>query len=209
MKERKDGFLRELEGKHAACKVWMAIKSLLVALPFLLIALFIFGLWMLWLSEGPPDTWRTETVRYARMDRRLSLSSRGMTNYIYVLITTDGREFVVHDRLASDLEEALTYGAVCEITHHKRLGSNTTCGLISGERVFIDLAEKEAQWYSDRVAFPRYVLIWLGLSVLAASLGYIFWCRKDREELARIRERIRVREEKNAIRAERRAGKLS
>lgn len=209
MKERKDGFLRELERKHAACKVWMAIKSLLVALPFLLMALFIFGLWMLWLSGGAPDTWRTETVRYARMDRRLSLSAKGMTNYMYILITTDGREFVVPDKLASDLEEALTYGAVCEITHNKRLWYNTTCGLASGDLVFIDLAEKEAQWYSDRVAYPRYVLIWLGLSVLAASLGYIFWCRKDREELARIRERIRVREGKNAIRAARKAGKLS
>lgn len=209
MKERKDGFLRELERKYAACKIWMAIKSLLVALPFLLIALFIFGLWMLWLSGGAPDTWRTETVRYARVDRRLALSARGMTNHMYVLITTDGREFVVPDKAARELEEALTYGAACEITHHKRLWFSTTCGLSSGDLMFIDRAEKEAQWYSDRVKYPRYVLIWLGLSVLAASLGFIFWCRKDRAEHARIRERIRIREEKNAMRAARKAGRLS
>lgn len=208
MKERKDGFLRELEQKYTRCRVWMALKSLVVALPFLLIALLGFVLWMIWLPGSAPETWQTENVRYARIDYRLSYG-RGTVNSRYVLVTTDRREFTVSADVARALEDELAYGAVCEITFRELLWYHSVCGLSSGERIYIDRAEMEAQWRSDRLGYPRHVLIWLGLSAMAAGLGFALWCRKDRAELAQIRERIRVREEKNAIRAARKAGKPS
>ena len=206
MKERKDGFLRELEQKYTCCKVWMALKSLVVALPFLLIALLVFVLWMIWLPGSAPETWQTENVRYARIDYRKSYG-RGTVSSRYVLVTTDGREYMVDKDAARALEEELAYGAVCEITLRELLWYHSVCGLSSGGRVYIDRDEMEARWYSDRIGYPRHVLLWLGLSAVAAGLGFAFWCRKDREELARIRKRIRVREEKNAIRAEKKAAR--
>ena len=202
MKRNPDGYIRPLLENIRQIRIWMAFKTLLVAAPMLLMALFIA---LIWLTDEPPEAWRTTTVRF----RRIEYGSSGRSSFPTVLLTTDGRGFTISDHAADAVEEKLTQGALCEVTYRFRLGIESLCGLTSGGEVIVDRSEYEAGWARDQQDYPRMIIILIAVAAVAAGLSNALWCRKNRREIAQIEQRIAQREAKNEAREKKKAAQAA
>ena len=194
MKREADGYIRPLLEDIRQIRFWIAFKTLLVAAPMLLIAICIA---LIWLAEEPPEAWRTTTARFKRVKHGAS-GRYGTPN---VLLTTDGRGFLIGDAGADAAEERLTQGDLCEVTYRYRLGVESLCGLTSRGEVIVDRAEYEAGWARDQQDYPRMIIILTAVAAVAAGLSNALWCRRNRLAILRIQERIAQREAKNEARA--------
>lgn len=206
MKADRDSIIREKQEKIRLCYGMMAFKSLIPALPFLLLLAF-FAL--MWWVEGTmtPDHWLADEVRFARMGEVEYIGGGrfGGRDEGPALLTVDGRAFVCSDEEAALLKEKLRGGELCSILYvHTISGYKNLEALSVGGEVLIDRADSERKWQASMRELCGITLGDAGICVLAAGLGYAFWGRKEWQAIHRLEEEIAVRRKKNEARAARR-----
>lgn len=194
MKTHMDDYDRMQERAIRQIYGWMKFKTLLFAAPLLVLALI---LALMWLTDEPPEAWQTERVQFASVVR---YHRRHGADY-YRFKTMNGREFALTDEAAKAVDEQLTPGALCEVTHRQRLGVQSICGLTSGDQVFVDRADYEEDWAKAHGELLKATSILTVLAVISAGLSYGLWCRKDRREIEEIRRQMARRVAMNEARA--------
>jgi len=203
MKRNPDGYIRPLLEDIRQIRFWMACKTLLVAAPMLLMALFIT---LIWLTDEPPEAWRTTTARFKRVKHGAHNGRYSTSN---VFLTMDGRGFTISDDGAEEAEMKLTQGALCQVTYSSRFGVGGICGLTSGGEVIVDRTQSEAAWARDQAEYPWLVGLLTGAAAVAGGLSNGLWCRKNRREIAQIEQRIAQREAKNEAREKKKAAQAA
>ncbi len=210
MKHEPDSIIREKQEKIRLCYGMMAFKSLIPALPFLLLLAF-FAL-MCWVEQTmAPQNWLEDQVRYSRMGEvgYIGGSRFGGRNEGPALMTTDGRAFTCSKEEAALLEEKLRGGDQCSILYvHDVSGYKNLEALSVGGEVLIDPADSERKWQEDMRELGKLALGDAGICVLAAALGYFLWGRKEWPHIRRLEEEIEVRRKKNEARAARRKERM-
>lgn len=206
MKQQKDGYLREREHALRQHKIWMLLKSLIPALPFLFLLVFFAAMWLVEWTMAP-QYWLADEVRFARMGevKYIGSSRFGGTDDGPALMTTDGRTFTCSEEEAAVLEEKLRGGDQCSIMYvHTISGYENLEALTANGEVLIDGADSERKWHEDVRELGALALGDLLFGILAAAAGYFFWGRKECQEIHRLQQEMAVRQKKNETRAARR-----
>jgi len=206
MKADRDSIIREKQEKTRLCYGMMAFKSLIPALPFLLLLAFFALMW--WVGGTmAPARWLADEVRFARMGEVEYISGGrfGGRDEGPALMTTDGRAFVCSDEEAALLTEEMRGGELCSILYvHTISGYKNLEALSVDGEVLIDRADSERKWQENMRELGKLALGDAGICVLAAGLGYAFWGRKEWQAIRRLEKEIVVRQKKNETRAARR-----
>lgn len=65
-----------------------------------------------------------------------------------------------------------------------------TKSLSYDDREFVSLDESVSEWKSERKGLCIFVVVMLFLIIVGSTLIYMFWCKKEREEIVKIKSKI-------------------
>lgn len=171
------------------------LKILCIIVPLAILTVVLWGLMSL---TPPPEKWVQKQITFSNISRERIPFGKTRT---YVLYTTDGDRYVLgggteeKERLSQQLIPQQQYSIVyCE-----NLFTKVTKALSSSDNEFIDLDQSVAEWENDQKASYVFCAIMICLMLVGGTASYIFWCKKERQEIKKIKSKISTRLSKKRV----------
>ena len=154
------------------------------------IALFILTFMFILVVTPPPEKWEQKQITYSNISRE-----RGARRSTYVLYTTDGDRYILGTGTEETelLSQRLIPNQQYSIIYCENIFTKITQSLSSPDNEFIDLDKSIAEWEHDQKIFHMICAIMICLMLIGSVISYAFWCRKECQEIKKIKSKISTR----------------
>lgn len=149
--------------------------------------------------QAAPEKWVAAEI----VCEELSVYSEAKNPYA-IILADDGHKYLVDPQLVSPDEalEKLEEGEACSVVYAPLGNSENRVvrGLETGEELILSAETSQQVWKSNRQRSFMFIGVVLLAAAVSALLINRIWCKKDREEIKRLKEEIAHRELKKAKR---------
>ena len=188
---KSDGYIKNQNISMRKTRTVIFLKIALVVVPLVLFLIFYAGLI---LSTPSPEKWQQKDVTFSDISREYVMRSSP-----YFLNTTDEGSFILP--LGTEEIEALTQqlkpNGQYQIIYTENIFFRITQSLSSDSGEFIMLDKSVAKWEKERKELCVFSVIIFILMVVGSILIYNFWCKKERQQIKKIKSKITDRMNKN------------
>lgn len=191
---KSDGYIKNQRMRLKQNRNYILFKISIVVLP---LALILTVASVGTLSTPSPDKWKHEEITFTDISKERTFFSgiRRGSRTSYVLNTVQDGQFILP--LSTKEFEGLTQQLIPDkqytITYTENLFTKITKSLSYGGREFIKLEESVAKWEKEREALCVFAVIVLVLMTVGSILIYLFWCKKERQQMVKIKNKINER----------------
>ena len=188
-KQKTDGYIKNqnMHLKEMRLNILLKISCIIVPLAILMAIL-----WGIMSINPPPEKWEQKQITYLNISRE-RIALRG--TYAYVLYTTDGDRYIlgVGTEEAKLLSQQLIPNQQYNIVYCETIFNTCTRSLSSPDNEFIELDKSIAEWEHDQKLFHMICAIMICLMLIGSVISYAFWCRKECQEIKKIKSKISTR----------------
>lgn len=187
---RDDGYIKNQYISLRKTRTVVLLKLALVV-PLVLFLIFYAGLI---LSTPSPKKWQQKDITFSDISREYVMRSSP-----YFLNTTDSGSFIltIGTKEVESLTQQLKSNQQYHIIYTENLFFKITQSLSSDECEFINLDDSVAEWEKDRKELCVFSVIIFVLTVAGSILVYNFWCKKERQQIKKIKSKITDRINRN------------
>ena len=182
---KSDGYIKNQCMRIKQNRGYILLKISIVVFPLaLFLAVATFGT----LSTPSPEKWERSQITYSDISREYFIRHRSS----YMLNTTDEGRFVLplSTKEIEELTQQLEPGKQYSIVYTKNLFTKITKSLSYGDCEFISLDDSVFEWKSERKGLFIFIVVMLFLIIVGSTLIYMFWCKKEREQILKIKSKI-------------------
>ena len=190
-KQKTDGYIKNQNMRLKEMRLNILWKILCVIVP---LAILMAVLWGMFSITPPPEKWEQTQITYSNISRERV--TKGST---YVLYTTDGDRYIlgIGTEETELLSQQLIPNQQYSIIYCENIFTKITQSLSSSEKEFIELDESIAEWENDQKVFHIICAIIICVMLIGSIISYAFWCKKERQEIKKIKSKISARLSKN------------
>ena len=188
---KNDGYIKNQNIKLNEARKIILIKIAVIIVPLVLLMVFS---WFVFGGSTPPEKWSEkqisyETIARARVSRRSSP---------YVLKTAEGKQYVmgVETEEAELLSQKLVKGQQYKIVYYHTPSTMIICSLSSDGEEFISIDESIEYWENNQKSFYVIFVVSLVLMISGSIVSFLLWCREERLQIIKIKQKIAQREAK-------------
>ena len=192
-KQKTDGYIKNQNMRLKEMRLNILLKILCVIVP---LAILMAVLWGIMSINPPPEKWEQKQITYSNISKE-----RVARRSTYVLYTTDGDRYILGTGTEETelLSQQLIPNQQYSIIYCENIFTKTTKSLSSPDNEFIDLDKSIAEWETDRQSFYIILVAMTFLMVVGSILIYFTWCKKERQQIQKIKIKISERLEKRNI----------
>ncbi len=182
---KSDGYIKNQNIRLRNMRIAISLKMSLVAVPLTMLLVFFS---VLILSTPSPEKWERSQITYSDISREYFIRHRSS----YMLNTTDEGRFILplSTKEIEELTQQLEPGKQYSIVYTKNLFTKITKSLSYGDCEFISLDDSVFEWKSERKGLFIFIVVMLFLIIVGSILIYMFWCKKEREQILKIKSKI-------------------
>ena len=186
-KQKSDGYIKNQNMRLKEKQLLISLKILCIIIP---LAIFIVVLWGMMSIKPPPEKWEQKQITYSNISRE-----RVAGRSTYVLYTTDGDRYILGTGTEETelLSQQLIPNQQYSIIYCENIFTKITRSLSSPDNEFIDLDKSIAEWEHDQKIFHIICAIMICLMLIGSVISYAFWCRKECQEIKKIKSKISTR----------------
>ena len=180
-----DGYIRNQNMYLKQVRINILLKILFVLVPT---AILIAVLWSIVSINPPPEKWEHTKITYSNISReRLS---KGGTSY--VLNAVGGERYIlpIGTKKFEQLSQQLIPYEQYNIVYCENAFTKITKSLSSENEEFIELNISVTEWEKDRQIFYIVVAVMLLVMVVGSVLSYCLGCKKERQQIAKLKSKI-------------------
>ena len=181
---KSDGYIKNQNIRLRNTRVAILLKMSLVAVPLAMLLVFFSALI---LSTPSPEKWERSQITYSDISREYFIKRSS-----YFLNTTDNGKFILPlgTKDVEELTQQLEPGKQYSIVYTENIFTKITQSLSYGDREFVSLDESVSKWESERKGLCIFIVVMLFLMMVGSTLIYIFWCKKERKEIVKIKSKM-------------------
>ena len=181
---KSDGYIKNQNIRLRNTRVAILLKMSLVAVPLAMLLVFFSALI---LSTPSPEKWERSQITYSDISREYFIKRSS-----YFLNTTDNGKFILPlgTKDVEELTHQLEPGKQYSIVYTENVFTRITKSLSYGDCEFVSLDESVSKWESERKGLCIFIVVMLFLMIVGSTLIYIFWCKKEREQIVKIKSKI-------------------
>lgn len=181
---KSDGYIKNQNIRLRNTRVAILLKMSLVAVPLVMLLVFFS---VLILSTPSPEKWEHSQITYSDISREYFIKRSS-----YFLNTTDNGKFILPlgTKDVEELTHQLEPGKQYSIVYTENVFTRITKSLSYGDCEFVSLDESVSEWESERKGLCIFIVVMLFLMIVGSTLIYIFWCKKEREQIVKIKSKI-------------------
>lgn len=146
------------------------------------------------LSTPSPEKWQQKDVVFS------DISGEHFTKRSpYFLNTTDEGSFILplSTKEIESLTQKLKSNAQYHIIYTENIFFKITKSLSYGDSELVLLDESVAEWESERRQLCIFTIVMMFLMIVGSVLIYILWCKKERQQIKKIKPKITDRLNRN------------
>lgn len=195
---KSDGYIKEQKIRLKAERKTILCKFFVISILFLI---FI-GIFSLILTREPPDKWEHKKITFQKLSYEEGEGFNPLSRYsgsrkIWVMYGTDGSKYTIPRRHVKDknmnaFAEKLSPNQQYEIVYSEDYYKNVKA-MYSDDEELISLDTSVDIWRSDRTSAYISILVLFVLMIICDTLGWIFWCKKQRVNIKKIKTKISAR----------------
>lgn len=181
---KSDGYIKNQNIRLRNMRVAISLKISLVVVPLAVLIVFFAGLI---LSTPSPEKWEQSQITYSDISREYFIRRSS-----YFLNTTDEGKFVLPlgTTEIEELTQQLIPNEEYTIVYTENLFTRITKSLSYGDRKFVKLDESVAEWEKERKELGIFAGVIFFLMTAGSVLVYVFWCKKERKQIVKIKSKI-------------------
>lgn len=186
---KSDGYIKNQRKRLKENRGYILLKISIVVVPLAMLLVLSIGII---LSTPSPEKWDQKEITFLDISKERTFFSgiRRGSRTSYVLNTVQDGQFILP--LSTKEFEGLTQQLIPDkqytITYTENLFTKITKSLSYGGREFIKLEESVAKWEKEREALCVFAVIVLVLMTVGSILIYLFWCKKERQQMVKIKK---------------------
>ena len=188
---KNDGYIKNQNIKLNEARKIILIKIAVIIVPLVFLIAF---LWFVFGGSTSPEKWTEKQITYETIARNY------MTRYNtgYVIKTAEGKQYViaVGTEDAEQLSQKLVKGQQYKIIYYHTPVTMITCSLSSDGEEFISIDESIEKWKNNQKSFYVILAILLVVMISGCCLSFLLWCREERLQIMKIKQKIAEREAK-------------
>lgn len=186
-KQKTDGYIKNQNMRLKEMRLNILLKILCVIVP---LAILMAVLWGIMSINPPPEKWEQKQITYSNISRE-RIAGKGS----YVLYTTDGDRYILGTGTEETelLSQQLIPNQQYRIVYSENLFTKITQSLSSPDKEFIELEKSVAEWEHEQKTFQIVCVIMICLMLVGSVMCYAFWCKKERQEIKKIKAKISAR----------------
>ena len=196
-KQKTDGYIKNQNMRLKEMRLNILLKISCVIVPMAILMAILWGIMSI---NPPPEKWESAQITFSSISRERLHKRRG-TSGTYVLNTTDGDRYILG--IGTDEVEVLSKQLVPQqqynIIYCENPFTKITQSLSSDNEEFIELEKSISEWETDQKIFHIILVAMTFLMVVGSILIYLTWCKKDRQQILKIKIKISERLEKRNI----------
>lgn len=191
---KSDGYIKNQRMRLKENRGYILLKISIIVVPLAMLLVLSIGII---LSTPSPEKWDQKEITFLDISKERTFFSgiRRGSRTSYVLNTVQDGQFILP--LSTKEFEGLTQQLIPDkqytITYTENLFTKITKSLSYGGREFIKLEESVAKWEKEREALCVFAVIVLVLMTVGSILIYLFWCKKERQQMVKIKNKINER----------------
>lgn len=189
-----DGYIKNQNMHIREIRLIIWTRVLLFIIPTLGLAAII---WSILAINSPPDKWVQKQITYAGITEETNILRKGY-HTIYVLHTAEGEGYVLPvgaDEMKA-LSQELLPNRQYTLTYCENFATRIIKSLSYEEQDYISLDASLAAWERDQRIGNLFTAIMLGAATVGSTMSYLFWCKKERQQIQTIRNKIKIRRNK-------------
>lgn len=188
---KSDGYIKNQNISLRKIRFTILLKISLVVVPLAMMLIVFAGLI---LSTPSPEKWQQKDVTFSDISREYVMRSSP-----YFLNTTDEGSFILP--LCTEEIEALTQqlkpNGQYQIIYTENPFFKITKSLSSENGEFVKLDDSVAKWEKERKELCVFFVIIFILMVVGSILIYNLWCKRERQQIKKIKSKITDRLNRN------------
>ncbi|MBR2445617.1 MAG: hypothetical protein IKB28_03005 [Clostridia bacterium] len=189
-----DGYIKNQNMHLKELRLIIWTKVLLFIIPTLGLAAI---MWSILAINPPPDKWVQKQITYAGITEETNIL-RKSHHTIYVLHTAEGEGYILSvgtDEMRA-LSQELQPNRQYTLTYCENFATRIILSLSYEDQDYISMDESLAAWKRDQRIGYIFTAIMLGVATVGSTMSYLFWCKKERQQLQTIRNKIQIRRNK-------------
>jgi hypothetical protein len=186
-KQKTDSYIKNQNMRLKEMRLNILLKILCVIVPLAILMAVPWGI----MSINPsPEKWEQKQITYSNISRE-----RVARRSTYVLYTTDGDRYILGTGTEETelLSQQLIPNQQYRIVYSENLFTKITQSLSSPDKEFIELEKSVAEWEHEQKTFQIVCVIMICLMLVGSVMCYAFWCKKERQEIKKIKAKISAR----------------
>ena len=186
-KQKTDGYIKNQNMRLKEMRLNILLKILCVIVPLAILMAISWGIMSI---DPPPEKWEQKQITYSNISREF-FAHRST----YVLYTTDGERYIlgVGTEEVKLLSQQLIPNQQYNIVYCEKIFNKSTQSLSSPDNEFIELDKSISEWEHDQKIFHMICAIMICLMLIGSVISYAFWCRKECQEIKKIKSKISTR----------------
>ena len=186
-KQKTDGYIKNQNMRLKEMRLNILLKILCVIVPLAILM----APWGIISIDPSPEKWEQKQITYSNISRERVARRRST----YVLYTTDGERYIlgVGTEEAKLLSQQLIPNQQYNIVYCEKIFNKCTQSLSSPDNEFIKLDKSVAEWKNNQKIFHIICVIMICLMLIGSVISYAFWCRKECQEIKKIKSKISTR----------------
>ena len=196
-KKKTDGYIKNQNMRLKEMRLNILLKISCVIVPMAILMAILWGILSI---KPPPEKWESAQITFSSISREHRPSYRG-TRGTYVLNTTDGDCYILG--IGTDemevLKKQLVPNRQYSIVYCENAFIKITQSLSSDNEEFIELEKSISEWETVQQGFYITLVAMTFLMVVGGILIYFTWCKKERQQIQKIKIKISERLEKRNI----------
>lgn len=196
---KSDGYIKNQRKRLKENRGYILFKISLVVVPLAILLIISAGIV---LSIPSPEKGEQKEITFSNISReRIFFTGRRSSRTAYVLNTVQDGQFILplSTKEIEELTQQLIPDKQYTIIYTENLFTKITKSLSYGDREFIKLKESVAKWEKEREELCVFTVIVLFLMTVGSILIYMFWCKKERHQMVKIKNKINERLYKKLI----------
>ena len=188
---KSDGYIKNQNISLRKTKTTILLKISLVVVPLAMLLIVFAGLI---LSTPSPEKWQQKDVVFSDISRE-----HFMKRSPYFLNTTDEGSFIlpVSTKEIESLTQQMKPNQQYHIIYTENLFFKITKSISSDNGEFVKLADSVAEWEKERKELCVFSVIIFVLMAIGSILIYTLWCKRERQQIKKIKSKITERLNRN------------
>ncbi len=195
-KQKTDGYIKNQNIRLKEMRFNILLKISCVIVPSVILMAILWGIVSL---TPPPEKWESAQITFSSISRERSFGPR--SHSVYVLNTAEGDKYILG--IGTDemnlLSKQLVPNQQYSIIYCGNPFTKITKSLFSDDEEFIELEEAISEWENDQQIFYIILAVMIFLMIVGSILIYFIWCKKERQQILKIKIKISERLAKRNI----------
>ena len=192
-KQKTDGYIKNQNMHLKEMRLNILLKISCVIVPMAILMAILWGIVSI---NPPPEKWESAQITFSSISRE-----RTFRRNFYILNTTNGTKYILGigtDEIET-LQKQLVPNGQYSIVYCENAFTRITKSLSSENEEFIELETSISEWETDRHIFHVILGIMTILMIVGSILIYFTWCKKERQQIIKIKIKISERLAKRNI----------